>query len=96
MFFTGKASTDASSPDYVPSVHMDYTASQKLTPRGKKARFARVKKRGCLKEEAVRDAKQKAEAASILLGLSMSLLSGADMDCEGDEDVTCPDTSKDN
>ncbi|KAK2193201.1 hypothetical protein NP493_14g07072 [Ridgeia piscesae] len=91
-FISGKASTDASSPDYVPSVHMGYTASHKLTPEGKKARFARVKKRGCQKEEDVRDAEQKAEAASILLDLSMSQLSGADMECEGDEDASCPDT----
>ena len=76
---------------------MGYTASEKLTPEGKKARFARVKKRGCQKEEEVRDAKQKAEAALILLDLSMSQLSDADadMESEGDEDVTCPDTGKD-
>ena len=79
----------------MPSVHMGYTASHKLTPEGKKARFARVKKRGCQKEEDVRDAKQKAEAASIPLDLSMSQLSRADMECEGDEDASCPDTGKD-
>ena len=39
FIFTGKASTDAGSSDCVPSLHMDYTASDILTPEGKKARL---------------------------------------------------------
>ena len=68
---TGKASSDACSSDCVPSLHMDYTASDILTPKGKKARFIRLKKRDSQKEEVARDAEQKAEAAYILLNLSM-------------------------
>ena len=68
--FTCKASSDACSSDCVPSLHMDYTASDILTPDGKKARCVRLKKRDSQKEEDARDAEQKAEAALILLNLS--------------------------
>ena len=93
MIYLVKRYTDACSSDYVPSLHMGYTASDMITPEGKKATFASLKKRDCQKEEDSRDAEQKAEAASILLNLSMwSQSSGANVESEHDEDTSCPDT----
>ena len=69
--FTGKASIDVCSFDYVPSLHMGYPTSDMLTPEGMKSRFVRLKKHGFQKQEDMRDTEQKAEAASIRLELSM-------------------------
>lgn len=98
VYFTGKASTDISNPDYAPSLLMGYAGNEKLTPEGKKARFARLKKRGCQREEYERDVEQQAEAASALLDLSVSSQpSEPDVDNEplNNKDASCTDTGKD-
>ena len=104
MYFAGKASPDSSNPDYVPSLNMGYIGSDNLTPDGKKARFARLKKCGCQKEELRKEKEQQAEAASTLMNLSVSSVPSmsslpsqpdVDMELSSGQDIGCLNTGKD-
>ena len=72
---------------------MGYRAIDASTVEGTKGKFGRLKKRGRRKEPDAGEDEQKAEAAAILLNLSMlAQMSGADVKREHDADASRPDT----